>query len=73
MMVICLFILYSTMHNRMYNFKTVCIYNFLNAGYLDKPKKKTGQVKKAHILIGERGRNIQWRMGTQVALAEQWY
>jgi len=27
----------------------------------------------AHTLIGERGRNIQQRMGTQVTLAEQWY
>jgi len=65
-MVICLFILYSTMHNRMYNFKIVRIYNFLYAGYLYK-QKKTGQVKKnihAHILIGDRGRNIQQRMGT---------
>jgi len=40
MMVNCLSILYNTMHNRMYNFKIVCIYNFLNAVYLYKPMKK---------------------------------
>jgi hypothetical protein len=37
------------MHERMYNFKTVCIYNFLNAGYLYKPNKKLDTYKNIHM------------------------